>query len=384
MKIEQEVGGSKSNQDAYVGAERQLTVDTDNWDLRLHDGVTPGGHPILSRDNNDERYQGKSSELDGLNGFTPEKRGLLVRLGAGMYRIRAITVNTNQLSISNSDGYAGNPVISIAPRIETAHTFGSNLVVEGVLQVDGGVSADTFGTHTGPVVGSLTGNVVGNLTGDAAGNHTGSFTGDVDVRGANFQLDDGQIALAKLNGLLAYIKDNAVELGMIMIWSGAELDIPAGWALCNGLNGTPDLRDKFIVGAGGVNYAVGDTGGNTTHAHGTTMDAAGGFTATITVADHILTESEIPAHNHGNGVSDDNVGTLFTYGTKTAPIGGNINNDPGTNTTQGLTETIGGDGGHSHGATADPVPDHTHTLNNASASSLPPYYALCYIMRVPV
>ncbi len=37
---------------------------------------------------------------------------------------------------------------------------------------------------------------------------------------------------------------------MIMLWSGAIVDIPAGWALCDGNNGTPDLRDKFIVGAG--------------------------------------------------------------------------------------------------------------------------------------
>lgn len=46
---------------------------------------------------------------------------------------------------------------------------------------------------------------------------------------------------------------------IICIWAGAIVDIPAGWALCDGNAGRPDLRDKFIVGAGNT-YAVGDTG----------------------------------------------------------------------------------------------------------------------------
>lgn len=45
---------------------------------------------------------------------------------------------------------------------------------------------------------------------------------------------------------------------MIMIWSGAIVDIPAGWALCDGNNGTPDLRNKIVIGAGDT-YNPGDT-----------------------------------------------------------------------------------------------------------------------------
>jgi len=54
--------------------------------------------------------------------------------------------------------------------------------------------------------------------------------------------------------------------GMIVLWYGAIVDIPAGWVLCDGTNDTPDLRDKFIVGAGG-GYAVGATGGDFQHVH---------------------------------------------------------------------------------------------------------------------
>lgn len=51
-----------------------------------------------------------------------------------------------------------------------------------------------------------------------------------------------------------------IPSGLISLWHGIESMIPTGWALCNGENGTPDLRDRFIVGAGNT-YTVGDTGG---------------------------------------------------------------------------------------------------------------------------
>ena len=46
--------------------------------------------------------------------------------------------------------------------------------------------------------------------------------------------------------------------GIIVLWSGAIVDIPAGWHLCDGNMGTPDLRNKFIVGSGDI-YNPGDT-----------------------------------------------------------------------------------------------------------------------------
>ena len=50
-------------------------------------------------------------------------------------------------------------------------------------------------------------------------------------------------------------------VGGIIMWSGTIAAIPTGWALCNGSNGTPDLRDRFVIGAGST-YAVGATGGS--------------------------------------------------------------------------------------------------------------------------
>jgi hypothetical protein len=54
-----------------------------------------------------------------------------------------------------------------------------------------------------------------------------------------------------------------VPIGSILAWSGSIGSIPAGYQLCDGTNGTPDLRDRFIVTAGN-DYAVGATGGSDT------------------------------------------------------------------------------------------------------------------------
>jgi len=62
-----------------------------------------------------------------------------------------------------------------------------------------------------------------------------------------------------------------VPTGTIAIWSGAEVDIPPGWIKCDGNNGTPNLEDKFIVGALST-YAVGATGGAVQHNHAFTSD----------------------------------------------------------------------------------------------------------------
>jgi len=59
--------------------------------------------------------------------------------------------------------------------------------------------------------------------------------------------------------------------GIIVIWSGAIVNIPTGWVICDGNNGTPDLRNNFVVGAGDT-YAVDANGGSVNHTHGFTTD----------------------------------------------------------------------------------------------------------------
>lgn len=58
---------------------------------------------------------------------------------------------------------------------------------------------------------------------------------------------------------------------IIAMWSGSSGNIPPGWQLCDGTNGTPNLRNRFIIGSQG-NLNIGDTGGSTSHSHNFTSD----------------------------------------------------------------------------------------------------------------
>ena len=81
---------------------------------------------------------------------------------------------------------------------------------------------------------------------------------------------------------------NAVPVGGVIMWSGAIVSIPDGWVICDGTHSTPDLRDRFVVGAGSA-YAVAAAGGATTHNHGScVVDGAGGASAgTISTVNHL-------------------------------------------------------------------------------------------------
>lgn len=160
--------------------------------------------------------------------------------------------------------------------------------------------------------------------------------------------------------------------GMILLWSGSVASIPTGWVLCDGTNSTPDLRDRFIVGAGST-YAVNATGGSAT------LTPAG----SISVAGTALTEAQMPKHFHSlrgpNGPFTSTVPSATASGS--GNYGGGTPDDGttgyGTNSTGGNSASGSSGTGTSNGDT------HTHsaTFTGTSGSNLPPYYALAYIMK---
>ena len=115
-----------------------------------------------------------------------------------------------------------------------------------------------------------------------------TISSDLDVQGNTVQnlrtprLTHEALPLGDARALL----DALLPVGMIILWSGSLASVPQGWQLCDGTNGTPNLRDRFIVGAG-TTYAVGATGGatqiNIAHTHSTPSGTSGTPSATTTV-----------------------------------------------------------------------------------------------------
>lgn len=176
----------------------------------------------------------------------------------------------------------------------------------------------------------------------------------------------------------------AVPAGVITMWAGSIATIPTGWALCNGANGTPDLRDRFVVGAGST-YAVGATGGATS----ATTSSNGAHTHSGATGSTTLTTDQIPSHTHtgSTGYAGDhahvasnlqgpNAG-IYAIGTTAPgfPFGPGATSTAGGHTHTLAIDAAGGGQGHTHTIASDG--DHTHTV-----ATLPPYYALAYIMKL--
>ena len=166
-------------------------------------------------------------------------------------------------------------------------------------------------------------------------------------------LSDDAVTGAKLSNDMV---GGITPIGGIILWSGSTGSIPSGWALCDGNNGTPDLRNKFIVGAGST-YNVNATGGSAdatlvSHTHGS---------GTLTAADH--THSFKASNRAGDEDAWSNTNKAFV---------GDLDN---ASFTQSGTNKIFGSGSLSvSGSTASQGSSGTN-------ANLPPYLALAYIMR---
>lgn len=130
--------------------------------------------------------------------------------------------------------------------------------------------------------------------------------------------------------------------GFVEMWAGSIADIPAGYQLCDGTNGTPDLRDRFILCVGAAEEP-GTTGGALNHSHG-----PGTLTASI----------ESPT---AGGATDAHSTTAVQSGT-------------------GAT-VLSGPSAHALSVTVV----HSHTVNSGTTetvSNVPPYFKLAFVMRV--
>lgn len=186
---------------------------------------------------------------------------------------------------------------------------------------------------------------------------------------------------ANLSAIITQLVAQVLPMGVIVAWSGSIASIPTGWALCNGQNVSgygvvPDLRNRFLVGAGDT-YSVAATGGNTS----VTTSAGGGHNHGGNTGDTTLTVGQLPAHGHDLYTVNTNAsgGDTQGFGASGVGVAGDANANRGyrTNTVEGsaIVQQTGSGSAHNHTITAQA--DHTHT-----AATLPPYYALAYIIKV--
>ena len=186
--------------------------------------------------------------------------------------------------------------------------------------------------------------------------NTGSTGAQGGTGGTGAQGSQGHQGNTGSTGAQGGLSTYAVPQGFIGLWSGAANAIPSGWVLCNGSNGTPDLRDRFVVGAGS-GYSVGATGGSAnatlvSHSHGS---------GTLSAADH--THNFKASNRAGDEDAWSNTNKAFI---------GDLDNAAFT---QSGTNKIYGSGSLSvSGSTASQG-------SSATNANLPPYYALCYIMK---
>ena len=154
-------------------------------------------------------------------------------------------------------------------------------------------------------------------------------------------LNDDAVTAAKVENAINTTLEFVVPAGGIIMWSGSTGSIPSGWALCDGNNGTPNLTNKFVIGAGN-SYAVNATGGSkdavvVSHTHGIT-DNGHSHTLEYTNGDS----------NDGRSSESGDGGLAGTHTTSTQTTGISINS-------QGVSGTD---------------------------KNLPPYLALAYIMKL--
>ena len=157
--------------------------------------------------------------------------------------------------------------------------------------------------------------------------------------------------------------DSSIPSGTVLIWYGALGSIPSGFALCDGSNGTPDLRNRFIVGAGN-SYTLGATGGANTVA---------------------LTVAQMPSHAHTRGsmnITGYFRSSRFTYespSTSGALYYSTLNNGAGGGTSSGngwFQSQLNFDASRNWSG------ETSYVGSGSAHENRPPYYALYYIMKL--
>lgn len=300
------------------------------------------------------------------------------------------------VGVQSSTGNDSFSIISAPPTSSQEPTY-DRLVAHFGADGKTGIGTLPVSGYTFSVSGSISGsnglNIAGNtvITGSVTMNSTLNVSGSSTLSGSvTLNTVDNAASATNYNFLVRETNGNIAQqvnaapipVGGIIMWSGAIANIPSGWNLCDGgtynSTVTPDLRNKFIVGAhsdlsgtaksnieGASTFT--QTGGDINHNH------------SGNTGNHTLTSTQIPSHNHtykdsyfievhNPGVGANGVigGVDYVGPTKYKGSGDSDNDNTRVYWRNGTSNSTGGGGSHNHSISSD--------------NHLPPYFALAYIM----
>jgi len=238
---------------------------------------------------------------------------------------------------------------------------------------------------------------------NAAEKAAGSTLTHTDINNINTKIDaviDDYPASDHTHASLAGL----VPVGGIVMWSGTIATIPLHWALCNGANSTPDLRDKFIVGAysdeagaakTNISGSLTVSGGAVSHHHADhslTQPAISNHTITQPIiGDHSITQPAL--NNHSITQPALNNHTYTTRAARTSASGTTAvasavsAHSLSANVALSAHSLSTNVSLSSHSLSTNVAVDaHTLSVNAAisghdSLTALQPYYSLAFIMR---
>jgi len=346
-----------------------------------------------------------------------DKTGINVDNPAAHLHVRGGGGNATNLRLQNNEGH-----VQISADDDRADYQADQHVFLNQSSLTTWATLNSTGLGINVVPSSFKFDVTGNsrITGDltVSGSISGTVTKatDLDINASNkvlYQASNGDTSTLAAGTSGQFLKSNGastpswatistngeVPIGGIIIWSGASNAIPTHWSLCSGQtvngNATPDLRNRFVVGAGST-YSVGATGGftdaiNISHTHTTNSTGSHGHSGSSnSTGSHGHAVKTV--HSNGGDATRDGYPSLKgpggdhyershravgELGQTWSSLQNNNNNNNGN--------FINTNGSHSHTITVSSGGSHSHSVNSSGSSgsgrNLPPYYALCYIMR---